>query len=233
MSQTFGRETVSDCSGAIYTNIIHHIQCSAPFGHHDLMKVASKVLKVKEKKQRGLFPLRGNLRLLVDDADAASAEFRRALEFARENGSWIFKRGAMRLEQTSFVVSTSRGATVAGSDAVSAKNNFVLELGELDHSDVTSVYHVALGDYFAQFELEVGMHVKRLIKASVAINRMRAFSMHKNSNVINGLLRADKDCQDTEGELVGLWIHEVRRTYREGLEKVVVDNLLLKCYPAL
>ena len=217
MSPTFGRETVSDCSGAIYTNIIHHIQCSAPFGHHDLMKVASKVLKVKEKKQRGLFPLRGNLRLLVDDADAASAEFRRALEFARENGSWIFKRGAMRLEQTSFVVSTSRGAAVAGSDAVSAKNNFVLELGELDDSDVTSVYQVALGDYFAQFEVEVSMHVKRLIRASAVINRMHgSFSMHKNSNVINGLLRADKDCQDTEGELTGLLIHEIRRTYRNG-----------------
>lgn len=203
------------------------MQCSAPFGHHDLMKVASKVLKVKEKKRRGLFPLRGNLRLLVDDADATSAEFRTALDFVRENGSWIFKRGPVRLEQTSLVVSTGRGAAV-GSDAVSAKNNFVLELGELEHSDVTSVYHMALGDYFAQFEVEVSMHVKRLIKASVVINRMGRFSMQKNSNVINGLLRADKDCQDTERELVGLWIHEVRRTYREG--QVAGDNVLLTWY---
>lgn len=191
------------------------------------MKVASKVLKVKEKKRRGLFPLRGNLRLLVDDADATSAEFRTALDFVRENGSWIFKRGPVRLEQTSLVVSTGRGAAV-GSDAVSAKNNFVLELGELEHSDVTSVYHMALGDYFAQFEVEVSMHVKRLIKASVVINRMGRFSMQKNSNVINGLLRADKDCQDTERELVGLWIHEVRRTYREG--QVAGDNVLLTWY---
>ena len=186
------------------------------------MRAAAKVVKVRERKQRSLFPLRGNLRLLVDDADAASAELARALEFARENGSWIFKRGPMRLEQTSFVVSTGRGGAGAGSDAVSAKNNFVLELCELNDADVTSIYRVALGNYFAQFEIEVSKHVKRLIKASVAINRMAgfSFSMHKNSNVIHGLLRADKDCQDTEGELVGLWIHEVRRTYREERQAV-------------
>ena len=206
------------CSGANSIHLAsHRMQCSAPSDHHDLMSVASKVLKVKEKKRRGLFPLRGNLRLLVDDADAASAELRRALEFARENGSWIFKTGPARMEQTSFVVSTNRNTAVTGSDAVSAKNNFVLELGELTHSDVTSVYHMGLGNYFSQFEVEVSMHVERLIKASVVINRLGrfSFSMQKNSNVINGLRRADKDCQDTQGELVGLWIHEIRRTYRE------------------
>ena len=179
------------------------------------MQVASKVVKVKEKKQRSLFPLRGNLRLLVDDADVAGAEFAKALEFARENESWMFRKGPMRLERTCFVVSTSGGAT---SDAVSAKNNFVLEVGELGEDDVTAVYQTALGDFFAPFEVEVSMHVKRLVKASVVINRTAgAFSMQKNSNIINGLLRADKDCQDTEGELTSLWIHEVRRTYRDGL----------------
>ena len=101
---------------------------------------------------------------------------------------------------------------------MSAKNNFVIEVGELGEDDVTAVYQKALGDFFAPFEVEVSMHVKRLIKASVAINRTAgAFSMQKNSNIINGLLRADKDCQDTEGELTSLWIHEVRRTYRDGL----------------
>jgi hypothetical protein len=135
-------------------------------------------------------------RLLLDDIDDAPDELRVAIDFIRQNGTWITSKGPVRLEKTAFVTTaTSRGC---GSVAVAAGNNFVLNMCALDDDDVTNIFRQALGDYFVPFEVEIHFHVQRLIRASVAINRAAAggFPVQNNSNIIKGLLRANKDCQE-------------------------------------
>ena len=182
-----------------------------------------------------LHPTKGNLRILFDDVQDCTDNFQSGLNFLSSHPClWLLKDGPTTLERTALIMMRRRqqqqqqleggssNSSSSSSSYYTNGTNFVLFLNDLDDQDVTMTFKHALGDFFIPFEVELHFHIKKLIHASVELNKLtvgsqRIFPLQDNLKIINGLLRAHKDCQDTEIDLTNLWIHEVLRTYSDKL----------------
>ena len=188
--------------------------------HQDIVRTIQWAMIRKENSRNDLYPLRGSLRMFIDDVNTSCDHVREAVNFLSKHRQWLFGNGPVNLNQMTIMSTIERDSLIYTNG-----KNYVLKMSELGQKDMTSIFSQQLSEHFENFEVEIHFHMKKLVKASVFINNMHLgsskrpfFPLQDSLKIVHGLLRARRDCQDTPLEMSNLWIHEVLRTYRDKLQ---------------